>query len=288
MKNTKVGKSEKAMAGVRLVLWAGFAFIVCSSLYMSWAVGESQESVAEPVKADEEINLQAMGILEEMAKTIAAAEQFGVTIRSSYDAPQDNGEMVEFGALRTLQVKRPNLLRVDVHRSDGDRRLVLFDDERIIVHNVTDNVYAKVEHASNIDEKIKYLVRDLQIPLPLARMFRTSFPGEIVKLVEAIDYVERDMLADVPTGHLAIRTRDVDVQIWITEGESPLPRRIVITYKHVQGRPQFRANFYGWDLSGKAGSGPFNFTVPEDCEQIPILTAVSMKANIPVPTGGVK
>ena len=246
------------------------------------------KSDAPPVKTDEVIDPQAMEILQEMARTIAGAKQFSVTVRSSYDAPQEDGQMVEFGAVRKLQVKRPNLLRVDVHRSGGDRRLLLFDDKQIVVQNVTDNVYAKVEHTGNVDEKIKYLVRDLQIPLPLARMFLTTFPDEIAQLVEAIDYVERNMLTDVPTDHLAARAHDVDVQVWIAEGKEPLPRRIVITYKDAKGQPQFRAEFSDWNLSAEAVKGPFIFTPPKDSEQIPILTAVRKTANGSVPIGGVK
>ena len=246
------------------------------------------KSDAAPVKTDEVIDPQAMEILQEMAKTIAGAKQFSVTVRSSYDAPQENGQMVEFGTVQTLQVKRPNLLRVDVHRSDGDQRLLLFDGKQIVVQNVTDNVYVKVEHIGNVDEKIKYLVGDLQIPLPLARMFRTTFPAKIALLVEAIDYVERDMLTDVPTDHLVGRAHDVDVQVWVAEGKEPLPRRIVITYKHAQGQPQFRADFSDWNLSAKAVKGPFIFTPPKDSEQIPILTAVRKKAKSPAPIGGVK
>ncbi len=295
MINQKVIKKKDAHQGsypsrcsfLTSVALASLALVLLAVLFLDKTTAQTK-SDAPPVKTEEVIDPQAMEILQEMARTIAGAKQFSVTVRSSYDAPQENGQMVEFGAVRTLQVKRPNLLRVDVHRSDGDRRLLLFDDKQIVVQNITDNVYAKVEHTGNVDEKIKYLVGDLQIPLPLARLFRTTFPDEIAQLIESIDYVELDMLTDVPTDHLAARTHDVDVQIWIAEGKEPLPRRIVITYKHAKGQPQFRADFSDWNLSSMAVKGPFTFTPPKDSEQIPILTAVGKKANGPDPTGGVK
>ncbi len=295
MKNHKVIKKKDAHQGsypfqyclLTSVTLVSLALVLLAVLFLGKTTAQSK-SDAPPVKTDEVIDPQAMEILQEMARTLAGAKQFSVTVRSSYDAPQETGQMVEFGAVRTLQVKRGNLLRVDVHRSDGDRRLLLFDSKQIVVQNVTDNVYAKVDHTGNVDEKIKYLVGDLQIPLPLARMFRTTFPAEIARLVEAIDYVERDMLTDVPTDHLAARTHDVDVQVWVAEGKEPLPRRIVITYKHAKGQPQFRADFSDWNLSAKAVKGTFIFTPPKDSEQIPILTAVRKKANSPAPIGGVK
>jgi len=291
--NQKVIKEKNAHQGIYLsrrallisVALAGFILVVLAVLFLNKTTDQTK-SDSPPVMTDEVIDPQAMEILQEMARTIAAAEQFSVTIRSSYDAPQENGQMVEFGTVHTLQVKRPNLLRVDVHRSDGDQRLLLFDGKQIVAQNVTDNVYVKVEHTSNIDEKIKYMVRDLQIPLPLGRMFRTTFPAEIAGLVEAIDYVEEDMLTDVPADHLAARTRDVDFQVWISQGEEPLPRRIVITYKHAPGQPQFRADFSDWNLSAKAAKGSFVFTPPKDSEQIPLLIAIRNKADGTAPIGG--
>ena len=55
-------------------------------------------STAQPVKSAEINDRQAMDILQNMARTLAEAKQFSVTLRSSYDAPQSNGQMVEIGA----------------------------------------------------------------------------------------------------------------------------------------------------------------------------------------------
>ncbi len=190
-------------------------------------------SALGPIKASESEpdDRQAMDILQNMAKTLAEAKQFSVSVNSSYDAPQENGQMVEFGALRNIQVKRPDKMRVDVQKSDGDQRITVFDGKQIIVHNVTENIYAKADKVGSVDDAVKHLVGVLKTPLPLGRLFRTTIPAELEQMVEEIDYVELNMLTDVPTDHLAVRTRDVDFQIWIAQGKEPLPRRIVITYR---------------------------------------------------------
>ncbi len=229
---------------------------------------------------------QAMDILQNMAKTIAGAKQFNVTLRSSYDAPQANGQMVEFGAVREIQVKRPDNLRVDLQRSDGDRRILIFDGKQIMAHNVTENVNARAEKIGSVDDAVKHLVGTLNIPLPLARMFRTSIPAELEQLVEEIEYVELNTLTDVDTDHLAVRTGDVDFQIWIARGKEPLPRRIVISYKNFKGQPQFRADFSNWNLSAKAAKMPFTYPPPKNAEQIPLLVRNRSEAGIPAQEGG--
>jgi hypothetical protein len=252
-----------------------FAIVAAFYLSLSW-----------PVNASEPDDGQAKDILQNMARTLAGAEQFSVTLHSTYDAPQENGQMVEFGVRRNIQVKRPDRLRVDKQRSDGDRLTLVFDGKQMIVHNVTENVYATAEKAGSVDDTVKYLVGKLKIPLPLARLFRTSLPAEMEQLVEEIDYVELNMLTDVPTDHLAIRTRDVDFQIWIARDKEPLPRRIVITYKNFKGDPQFRADFSNWDLSSKGVKGPFTYGVPEGTEQVPMLVRNRQQVGIPAREGG--
>ena len=231
---------------------------------------------------------QAMEILQNMAKTIAGAEQFSVTLTSSYDAPQTGGQMIEYGAIRNIQIKRPDKMRIEKLRSDGDERILVFDGKEIIVHNVTDNIYARAEKAGTVDDAIKHLVSTLKIPLPLARMFRTTLPAELEKLVAGIDYVELNTLTDVPTDHLAVRTKDVDFQIWIARGKEPLPRRIVMTYKNFRGDPQFRADFTNWNLSTKGVIGPFIYTPSKNTEQVPLLVRNRQGVNTPDQEGGAK
>ena len=240
---------------------------------------------AETAEMDDK---QAKDILQKMAKTLAGAEQFSVTVRSSYDAPQENGQMVEFGALRDIQVKRPDNMRVDVQKSDGDHRILVFDGKEIIVHNLTENVYAKADKVGTVDDAVKHLIGVLKIPLPLGRLFRTTILAELEKMVQEIDYVERNMLTDVATDHLAVRSRDVDFQIWISQGGKPLPMRIVITYKNFRGDPQFRADFSDWSFSDRSVKGPFTFNPPKNAEQIPMLIRNLTEATIPVQEGGAK
>lgn len=243
---------------------------------------------AQPVISAEMDDRKAMDILQNMARTLAEAKQFSFTLRSSYDAPQENGQMIEFGAVRKVQVKRPDNLRVDLEQSDGGQRILVFDGKQILIYSVIENVYAEAEKIGSVDAAVKHLVDVLGFQLPLARMLQADFSSELEQLVEEIDYVELNRLTDVPTDHLAVRTGDVDFQIWIARGKEPLPRRIVITYKRSKGEPQFRADFSNWNLSTKGIKGPFTFIPPKNAEQIPFIVRDRAKTGIPAQEGGTK
>lgn len=245
-------------------------------------------SAAQPAKTAEMDDRKPMEILMNTAGMLAKAEQYSFTLNSSYDAPQPNGQMIEFGAVRNFQIKRPDKLRVDVQRSDGDKRVLVFDGKQILVHNITENIYASVEKDGTVDDAVKYLVGVLKIPLPLARLFLTSLPAELERLVQEIDYVELNVLTDVATDHLAVRSRDVDFQIWVAQDKALLPRRIVITFKNFEGEPQFRADFFDWNLTAEGVKGPFTTTPPENAERVPLLVRSRTKAGAPARKEGQK
>ena len=109
--------------------------------------------------------------------------------------------------------------------------------------------------------------------------------------MKSIDYVESTDIYGVPSDHIAGRTDSVDFQFWVTEGDHPLPLRVVITYLHAPGEPQYWANFTDWNATPKFKKDEFQFTPPKDARQIPF--AVQLKkpvdaAQAPASDGEVK
>ena len=213
----------------------------------------------------------ARALLLGMADFIARAPGLRVIMRSDYDAIQADGQRIAFGERRQILVQRPDKFRVEVERSDGERGTVVFDGRSITAFNARENVYARVDKAGSLDQALVYMVRDLRATLPLARMFTTGFPTDLDKRATSVVLVEECSLFDVPTDHLAVRSAEVDLQLWIARGAEPLPRRIVITYKNAPGQPQFRADLYDWKVVAKADAAAFAFAPPADAERIMYL-----------------
>lgn len=246
-------------------------------------------TAGEPLAATatvEEQDPQAKAILLKMADFLAKAPAFSVTLRSGYDAIQADGQVIEFGERRRILLQRPDRVRIAVERSDGDQGLVLFDGKAITVFKADDKVYARAEQPGTLDDAIVYLVKDLQLTLPLARMFRSDFAQDLEKQLTAVRYVEENTLFDLPTDHLAARSAEVDLQVWIARGEQPLPRRVVLTYKTTPGQPQFRADFLDWKVSPALPADSFTFTPPADAEQIPFIGQVRRMGSLPAQKGG--
>jgi hypothetical protein len=234
---------------------------------------QGQNPAASPSESPSEP--EAMPILKKMSEYLAQAERFSVVVRDSYDVVQESGQKIEFGEVRKLTLSRPDHLRIEFERSSGEKGLVLFDGKEITVYQANENIYASTSKPGTLDEAIKHAVGDLKVRFPLAMMLLSTFPNELDSRVDSADYVEKTTITDVPCDHLAVRTaQGVDFQVWVAQGDQPVPRRIVITYTGETGQPQFRADLSDWNFSPDVSDALFAFTPPSGAERVQFLAEV--------------
>ncbi len=285
------GKRRKSSRSIATVAALTAALLLASCLapkqeqtpVAAVAAPPQEKAPAAPV---EKQDAQAMETLMRMSRYLAGTQSYSVSIDSNYDAIQESGERIEFAERRRILLHRPDRARVEVERSDGDRGLLLFDGKQITAFKSGDNVYATVEQPATVDLALVYLVRDLQVTLPLARLFLTTLPEELEKRVESVAFVETETLFNVPVDHLAARTVNVNFQVWVAQGAQPLPRRIVITYRDVPGQPQFRADLFDWNVAPQVTADRFAFTPPAGAEKVPFLAPVRAPSQAPPKKGG--
>ena len=62
---------------------------------------------------------------------------------------------------------------------------------------------------------------------------------------------------------VAFRTDEVDWQLWVEEGDRPLPCRYTITSKWTYGAPQYTITFTNWGVNPDLPASDFQFTASE-------------------------
>jgi hypothetical protein len=238
-----------------------------------------------------ESQLRASAILTRMAEFLGGAQRFSVTVRAGYDAVQKSGQKIEFSEMRKITVSRPNQLRMEGERSDGAKVLVVFGGKEIALIDETANVYAIAPQPGALDASIVHFVRDLGMRLPLAVLLVSQLPAELKARVQSIDYVERTNIHGSTSHHLAARTATVDFQVWVADGDAPLPQRAVISYKHAKGEPQFWAQFSDWNLAPAVEETTFQAKPPDGAQKVAFaaqLPRVPPSARKPSPEKGAK
>jgi hypothetical protein len=184
-----------------------------------------------------------------------------------FDVVQDSGQKIEFGETRKIVVRRPDHARIDITKGDGATSGFIFDGKEIALFNTRGNVYATAARPGTLDQAIDYFMSDLDMRFPLADLLSSKLPETLPARVRAAYYVEPASIAGVPCDHLALRGDQADGQLWIAQGDQPLPHRLVITYK-AEGQPQFWAQFSDWNLSPDVPDSLFVFTPPEGAAKI--------------------
>jgi hypothetical protein len=265
----------RLLASLSLFLIAGLAL-------PSAAISEEKPPVAatapeSPAMSSSPESQDAKALLMRMADVLAKTQGFRATITANYDVVQDNGEKIEFGEVRHVLIQRPDRLRILSDFSNGEKLTIYFDGNDLNVFSPKENMFAKLERKGSVDDMLKYVVLDLQTPVPLAMLFLQSIKEELEKRITEIDYVELTTIAGKPADHLAVRTADTDFQIWLTQGERPLPLRVVITYKKDVGQPQFRADLSDWNLDPKIDESALAFSPPAGAEAVPFMVTLPAK-----------
>ena len=70
--------------------------------------------------------------------------------------------------------------------------------------------------------------------------------------------------------HYAFRQGKIDWQIWIAAGGNPLPRKVVITNRADEARPQ-SVSVISWNLQPGFDDSIFSFTPPKGAKKIAIV-----------------
>ena len=249
----------------------------CSWLLIAVLVACPAQAADAPARTESQV--EAAALVKSMAEHLASLTAFSCTSVNRFEAVQANGQRIEFGETRQISLVRPDRLRIEEVASDGVTDLVLFDGKQITMLSADDNVYAQAPQPPSLEDALVYFVRDLRMRMPLALMLSTHVRTELPILAKEVDYVESTQIRGQAAHHIAGRGDSVDFQIWVADGASPLPLRIVITYKLEQGQPRFAADISDWNISPKFADNTFQLTLPTGARKIPFAVQLLAPAT---------
>lgn len=237
------------------------------------AVPVSTMAASHEVKQLEgQIDDQALEAITRYTNFVTNLKKMHVSVEFGFNVFQENGQMIEFGSHQEVTVQRPNQFRVDFTRRDGDSGSVIFDGKEITIFSPEEAVYAETPFKGDVDDAFDFLAENLDLQIPMQDFFASDLNTVLLERIESGQYVEESTVAGVLCDHLALRNSNVDFQVWIAQGDEPLPRRVVINYKNEEGHPQFWAQFLKWETSPKIKADHFSYSPPAGTERIPFAS----------------
>jgi hypothetical protein len=207
----------------------------------------------------------ALKALERMGAYLRTLKAFQIHSQQSRDEVLDDGQNIEFGGVVDMLVERPNRLRAEV-TSDKQQRFYFADGRNFSVWARRVNYYATIPAPPTLRELANTLADKYDLELPVADLFYWGDRKDTDDIVAAID-VGASQIDGVTCEHYAFRQEGVDWQVWVQQGDYPLPRKLVITTTTDPARPQF-TSMMTWNLAPSYNDSAFNFVPPKDAKRI--------------------
>ncbi len=219
---------------------------------------------------------KASEILTRSTDFIAAAPAFALVGNGGNEVLQQDGQLLEFGAHFTITIQRPSQANLRIDSRDGTSATLILDGDALSVFSVIENIfyYDTTHQPGDINESLDFLAMELGVPRQL-RFFLSKDLTASLSRVKSGYYVGESIIDGVMCDHLALRNEKLDAQVWIAQGNEPVPRRIVITHKELQGQPRVWVQFNEWDFSPEFSERIFTLSPPDDAERFRFFADVS-------------
>jgi hypothetical protein len=220
------------------------------------------------------IDPRADQILRKMSDYLTGLKQFSVQTENTLEVVLRSGEKIQYINPAEALIRRPNKLRAD-RKGDIVNQEFCYDGKTLTLYQKDHNYYAMVEAPPTIDETIDFARQSLNVYAPGGDLIYTNAYDVLREDVISGFYVGMSVVGGVKCHHLAFRGNEVDWQIWVEEGDKPLPKKFIVTSKWMTGAPQFTVTIKSWNLSPKITEDMFIFKPPKDAQKIDFIRVIS-------------
>ena len=243
-----------------------------SSLFVAAAAALPVATLAQTSDIDD----GALQLLRRSTDYLEGSKQFRVDVDATIEAVTYSGQKLQFGQRLAITVQRPNKMRAE--RLGEVINQTFYYDGRSLSVNLPDQKYHATAAAPPTLEAMLDFARDtLEIIAPASDLiYKNSFERLTQDLTSAF-VIGKAVVDGVRCDHLAFRNKEVDWQIWIQEGDRPLPRKYIVTSKRMTEAPQFVVVLSKWNPAPKITDATFSFVPPKGSRQLEFLAATAAK-----------
>jgi hypothetical protein len=256
-------------ASSRSVLLAGILLALSAPLY-------AQQSGATETVPPQVVSPEAQKVLDRMSAYLRNLQNFSIAADSSRDEVVSHGYKLQHNEHSDLIVQRPNKLHADIS-GDLRNRTIVYDGAKLAMYSPDDAAYVRVAAPNSIAELTEGLL-GAGVEMPMIDVLYQGATGTLTEAVHGGILVGDSSVDGVACDHLAFRQDNIDWQLWVQQGDQPLPRKIVITTRYEVGDPQYQITM-NWNLKPKIDASTFVFTAPKGATEIQFTEPTAIQPN---------
>lgn len=238
---------------------------------------DAPRSAADPAAGAQNIDPDARKILDAMSTYMATVKTFSLHADTTRDDVLAFGYKLQTNEAIDLRVRRPDRLRADISGDDQDSSYY-YNGKTLTILGRGVGYWTEIPAPGTIGELID-TAQERGIEMPLLDVLASGARNELLDGVRTAVYVGESSIGGVACDHLAFRQPTIDWQLWVAQGEKPLPRKILITTRYKVGDPQYSA-VLTWNMSSRIGDKDFEFKAPANTTKIP-FRPVNAAASVP-------
>jgi hypothetical protein len=256
----------------------GFALLLAGGLVA--AVLSSGLAARAQTPSDNMLSADVGEVLARMNKTLLATDfSFKSDTLRTYVGP--NGELLHIAHETKIVVRRPDRLSIDAAGDDGAMKM-LYDGKTLVVYGVEQKQYATIPVPDKLQGMVDVAESRFGLDFPLADFMADDPAKSILTGVTSGGQVGTATIGGVACRHFFFnQAPDLEAELWLEDNERALPRRFIVTYKSLPGRPTFVAELSNWNFSARHADSDFVFQPPPGVTQM----EVSARPGMPFPAG---
>ena len=239
--------------------------LALSLLAMALAAAGAHAQTA-PAAAVDPASIQA---LKDMGAHLQTLKRFSVATEVTGERVLADGQKLQHTATAKMNVQRPNKIRA-LMKSARSTREIIYDGKTVTLFTPAQKYYSTVAFTETIGGLIDKLEARFGVEMPLSDLFLFGTPEAPLDKIESAMNAGQDFIDDDLCDHYAFRQGKVDWQIWITVGSKPLPRKLVITNRADEARPQ-SVHTIDWNLKPTFKDSVFTFTPPKGATKVELV-----------------
>ena len=206
--------------------------------------------------------------LKDMGANLRSMKRYSVSTELTGERVLADGQKLQHSAAAELDVVSPNLLRARMHSSRSQRE-IYYDGKTATLYMPQQKYYSSVAFNEPLGVLVTKLEERYGVEIPLYDLFTWGTAAAALDKIESAMNAGQDLIGDDLCNHYAFRQGTIDWQIWITVGKSPLPRKLVITNRGDEDRPQ-SVSVMDWTLNPDFKDAIFKFAPPKGSTAVEI------------------
>jgi hypothetical protein len=193
-----------------------------------------------------DVEQEAVAALQKMGTYLRTLKAFQVRADTTSEYVLTDGQKIQVAHRTNMLARIPDRLYAEIEGDHGAKTL-LYDGKSFTLYAPATGYYATVSAPPTLAQLAEVVQDKYDIDIPLADLFLWGQPDRVQPaLTSAADFGPVE-IGGVSCKHYAFRQEGLDWQIWIQQGDYPLPRKLVLTTTTDEARPQHES-VLTWNL----------------------------------------